>query len=170
MEIERKFTVKKLPENPEQYAYADIIQGYLLRKPVVRVRKRNDEYILTYKSKLDDGSGPIVNIEEEFPLNEAGFYHLLEKCDGNIIRKRRYLIPLEERFKGEFAGKGKPLICELDVFGGYLDGLFFAEVEFESEEEAKAFILPEWFSEDVTHDKRYSNGYLSEKKSFEKLE
>ncbi|MGN0164666.1 MAG: adenylate cyclase [Lachnospiraceae bacterium] len=164
MEIEKKFTIKKIPENLEQYEYADMIQGYLLRKPVVRVRKKNDEYILTYKSKLDDGSGPIVNIEEEFPLTDEGFYHLLKKCDGNIIVKRRYFIPLEEKYKGCYAESGKPLVCELDVFDDYLKGLVFAEVEFSSEEEAEAFVMPDWFDTDVTHDKHYSNGYLSETK------
>lgn len=163
MEIERKFTIKSLPDNLEQYEYADIVQGYLLRKPVVRVRKWNDEYILTYKSKRDKGDGPIVNIEEEFPLNEKGFYHLLEKCDGNTIVKRRYLIPLDDRYKGKLAGTGKQLICELDVFSGCLEGLMFVEVEFGSKEEAEAFIMPEWFDEDVTHDKNYSNGYLTQK-------
>ncbi len=163
MEIERKFTLKELPSNLDEYEHVDIVQGYLLRGPVVRVRKWNDDYILTYKSKLDKGDGPIVNIEEEFPLNEEGFYHLLEKCDGNTIKKRRYLIPLEEKYKGKLCGIGKPLVCELDVFGGCLEGLVFAEVEFEGEDCANSFIMPEWFEKDVTHDKNYSNGYLTEK-------
>ncbi len=162
MEIERKFTLKKLPDGLEKYEYADIVQGYLLRNPVVRVRKWNDKYILTYKSKLNKGSGPIINVEEEFPLNEKGFWHLIEKCDGNIIYKRRYLIPLDEKHKGSLAGIGKQLVCELDIFSGVLEGLQFAEVEFESKEAAEAFIMPEWFAEDVTNDKNYSNGHLSE--------
>lgn len=167
MEIERKFTIRKLPDMLEQYEYADIIQGYLLRKPVVRVRKWNDDYILTYKSKQSRGEGAIVNIEEEFPLTEEGFYHLLNKCDNNAISKRRYLIPLEEATLGDKRRPGRRPICELDVFDGCLKGLVFAEVEFDSVEEADAFIMPDWFLEDVTNDKRYSNGYLTTISHFE---
>ena len=36
-----------------------------------------------------------------------------------------------------------------------------AEVEFESEAEAHAFLAPDWFLEDVTMDKRYHNSNLS---------
>lgn len=42
------------------------------------------------------------------------------------------------------------LTIELDVFEGHYDGLILAEVEFASEEEAKAFNPPAWFGEDVT--------------------
>ena len=157
MEIEKKFTVKRLPEGLDGFKYVDIEQGYLLRCPVVRVRRWNDEYILTYKQKTQKpDSGTIVNIEEEFPLNRDGFYHLLEKCDGNIIKKRRYLIPLEDG-----------LTAELDIFDGYLKGLVFAEVEFGSVEQAENFVPPAWLDKDVTKDKRYSNGHLSQVSSFD---
>ena len=55
MEIERKFLVKKenLPENLEQYPCKVIEQGYLCTEPVVRIRKSNDNYYLTYKSKSE---------------------------------------------------------------------------------------------------------------------
>ncbi len=51
MEIERKFRIRRLPESLEQYPYLQIEQGYLCTKPVVRIRKSNEDYILTYKSK-----------------------------------------------------------------------------------------------------------------------
>ena len=156
MEIEKKFTVKYLPEGLENYKYADIEQGYLLRGPVVRVRRLNDKYILTYKQKQHEkGSSTIVNIEEEFPLNKEGFYHLLEKCDGNIIKKRRHYIPLDGG-----------LTAELDIFDSMFKGLVFAEVEFESVEQAESFVPPAWFDKDVTGDKRYSNGHLSQVLSY----
>ena len=49
----------------------------------------------------------------------------------------------------------------LDVFEKDLAPLIMAEVEFESEEEAHAFIPPAWFLEDVTNDKRYHNSNMS---------
>ncbi len=51
MEIERKFLITELPENLEQYPFHLIEQGYLCTAPVVRIRKQDEEYYLTYKSK-----------------------------------------------------------------------------------------------------------------------
>ncbi|MEK7471776.1 MAG: hypothetical protein AAB624_00860 [Patescibacteria group bacterium] len=36
-----------------------------------------------------------------------------------------------------------------------------AEVEFNSTEEAEAFVAPDWFGADVTEDKRYGNGDIA---------
>ena len=58
---------------------------------------------------------------------------------------------------------------ELDVFHGYLDGLVLAEVEFESEEEAASYVLPDWFLEDVTFDRRYSNAVMARYNTLEEL-
>ena len=44
MEIERKFLIKKLPENLTQYPCRTIEQAYLCTEPVVRIRKDNDDY------------------------------------------------------------------------------------------------------------------------------
>ena len=38
-EIERKFLIKELPENLNQYKCHSMVQGYLNTSPVVRVRK-----------------------------------------------------------------------------------------------------------------------------------
>ena len=82
MEIERKYRVKYLPENLNMYEKKKIIQGYLSVDPVVRIRKSNESYILTYKS-LDGIDKKDENLcicnEVELPLNEKSFYHLLNK-------------------------------------------------------------------------------------------
>lgn len=145
IEIERKFLVKKIPDNLDTYERIDMTQGYLNTAPVVRVRKENDDYVLTYK-----GSGLLSHSEYNLPLNKEAFEHLLKKCDGIIISKSRYKIPLENN-----------LIAELDIFKGDLDSLKLVEVEFGSVEEAENFIPPEWFGKDVTTDGRYHNSYIS---------
>lgn len=145
IEIERKFLVKKIPDNLDTYERIDMIQGYLNTAPVVRVRKENDDYVLTYK-----GSGLLSHSEYNLPLNKEAFEHLLKKCDGIIISKSRYKIPLENN-----------LTAELDIFKGDLDSLKLVEVEFDSVEEADNFTPPEWFGEDVTTDGRYHNSYIS---------
>ena len=49
MEIEKKYTVKKLPDNLDSYSCKIIEQAYLNVSPAVRIRKSNDNYSLTYK-------------------------------------------------------------------------------------------------------------------------
>lgn len=152
MEIEKKFQIKELPDL-SGYQKREIEQGYLCTDPVVRIRKSDDRYILTYKSNMGiEPSGIVaqVNQEIEVPLNEKSYRHLREKVDHHLIRKSRYLIPLEDGHTGE-----------LDVFHGLLEGLVFIEVEFENEEAASTFRPPAWFGDNVSKDKRYTNSFLS---------
>ena len=148
MEIERKFLIPRLPENLASYPSRLLEQAYLCTDPVVRVRRSDDSYIITYKSK-----GLMSREEYNLPLTAESYAHLKAKADGNIISKRRYLIPL--------SGK---LTIELDVFASPFDGLWLAEVEFESEEQANTFTPPEWFGEEVTWSSEYHNSTLSRKK------
>lgn len=153
MEIEKKYTIRKLPDNLEQYACVKIEQGYLCKGPIVRIRRWNEDYILTYKSKSEFDEkkyGTKITNEVELPLTKEAYEHLKEKVDGSLIVKDRYLIPLSQ---GRTA--------ELDCFHGHLEGLCFAEVEFDSIEQAEQFVCPEWFDEDVSLDRRYANYYLS---------
>lgn len=146
MEIERKYLVKELPENLDQYPCKHIEQGYLNTDPVVRIRRTDDRYTLTYK-----GSGLMVREEHNLPLNAEAFRHMKEKIDGILIEKCRYLIPFET------------YTIELDIFEGELASLQLAEVEFESEAEANAFVPPAWFGEDVTFSTKYHNSTLSQR-------
>ena len=143
-EIERKYLVKQVPEHLDSYAFHEIEQGYLCTEPVVRIRRQDEEYYLTYKSK-----GLMIREEYNLPLTKDAYFHLREKIDGRLISKRRYLIPLD------------PYTIELDVFRSPKDDLVLAEVEFPSEEEALAFTPPEWFGEDVTNSSLYHNSNLS---------
>ena len=52
MEIERKFTIKELPADLDSYPSHHIEQGYLNTSPVIRIRKEDDEYYLTYKGNM----------------------------------------------------------------------------------------------------------------------
>ena len=144
-EIERKYLVKQVPETLASYPFHEIEQGYLCTEPVVRIRRQDEEYYLTYKSK-----GLMIREEYNLPLTEDAYFHLREKIDGRLISKRRYLIPLD------------PYTIELDVFHSPKDDLILAEVEFASEEEAKAFNPPAWFGEDVTFSGDYHNSRLSQ--------
>ncbi|MCM1135364.1 MAG: CYTH domain-containing protein [Clostridium sp.] len=161
MEIERKFLIKKLPDNLADYKCLCIEQAYLCTEPVLRVRRQNDEYYLTYK-----GDGMMVREEYNLPLNKTAYEHLIQKADGNVISKKRYLIPLPNPvFAENYAVPAKPLDLkiELDIFDAPFAPLILAEVEFPDEETADAFLPPAWLGEDVTQDKEYHNSNMSRK-------
>ena len=144
MEIERKFLVGRLPDRLNTYPCVRIEQAYLCTDPVLRIRRKDDAYFLTYK-----GAGFLAREEHEFPLTEESYCHLMEKADGNCILKKRYLIPCA------------PYTIELDVFDPPFAPLVLAEVEFPSEEEAASFVPPDWFGSEVTYDPAYTNAAMS---------
>ena len=149
MEIERKYLISTPPEDYRSYPYRWIEHACLCTDPVVWIRRDDGRYYLTYKSK-----GLLVREEYNLPLTEDAYFHLLQKADGIVLQKRRYLIPID----------GTGLTIELDIFEGQYEGLMLAEVEFPSEEEANAFTPPAWFGEDVTDSGLYQNSRLSEGK------
>ena len=148
MEIERKYLLKELPEL-QKYEFHKIEQAYLCTAPVVRVRREDEKYYMTYK-----GGGMLAREEYNLPLTAESYEHLKAKADGNVISKTRYLIPLGI----------EDLVAEVDVFEPPFAPLIMAEVEFESEEQANTFVAPNWFGEDVTFDGRYHNSYMSRMK------
>ena len=148
MEIERKYLLKELPEL-EKFEFHKIEQAYLCTGPVVRVRREDDSYYMTYK-----GGGMLAREEYNLPLTAESYEHLKAKADGNVISKTRYLIPLGI----------EDLVAEVDVFEPPFAPLIMAEVEFKSEEQANTFVAPNWFGEDVTFDGKYHNSYMSRMK------
>lgn len=177
VEIERKFTVKKLPDNLEQCKVHIIEQGYLNVVPAIRVRREDDHYYMTYKVKKDfltantEDSDDIGKTEYNMPLDAESYEHLVNKADGNVIRKKRYLIPInEDAFDKEYLKAHSELLkivdegdikIELDVFEAPFDGRILAEVEFPNEDMARNYNPADWFDEDVTDDVRYSNAHMS---------
>lgn len=157
-EIEKKYLVKDI--NLDNYDYIDIKQAYLNARPdpIIRIRKYNDEYFLTYKRKIK--TKELVNVADEYelPINEEIFNKLKEKIEGNVISKRRYLIKLDD-----------DLTAELDVYEGYLKGLKTVEVEFKTEEDYLKFKKPDWFLDDVTRNKKYINASLAMINNLEEL-
>ena len=146
MEIERKFLIKHIPENLSSYPFHNIEQAYLCTEPVVRIRRQDDEYILTYKSK-----GFLSREEYNLPLDKDAYNHLKTKVDGIVIAKKRYLISLTN-----------DLTIELDIFAAPYQNLQLAEIEFPSENAAKTFVPPHWFGEEVTYSSTYQNSTLSQ--------
>lgn len=154
IEIERKFLIKKefLPKNLKTYKSVEIEQCFIYLKPVIRIRRMDDKYYLTLKSKPPkdlDNKNDLVRSEYEVEITKKAYKDLSKMCSGRIIKKTRFLIPY------------KKFTIELDVFKNEYKGLYYAEVEFKNINDAKKFIPPDWFYKDVTGIDKYKNTSLS---------
>lgn len=147
IEIERKYLVKSNQFLNEYYTKNSICQGYICSAPerTVRVRTKGNKGYLTIKGINAVDSISRFEWEKEIPLNEAQALLLL--CEKGTIKKTRYDIKAGEH------------IIEVDVFEGENEGLVLAEIELENEN--AAIKKPDWLGDEVTHDIRYYNAYLS---------
>jgi adenylate cyclase len=146
IEIERKFLLTGMPATMRFARREPIRQGYLALDgdTEVRVRITPKGAVLTIKS----GRGG-VRTEEELALDRRQGDALWELTDGRRIQKTRRRVRVGD------------LVAEIDEYGGALDGLVVAEVEFGDEEASRAFDPPSWFVREVTDDPRYSNRNLA---------
>jgi len=96
-----------------------------------------------WRSSGSSGSGsPPISPAEQF---EA----LWPLTEGRRLRKRRHLLPDDG------------VEVEVDVYEGELEGLIVAEIEFDSEEQARGFEPPPWLGDEVTGDERFLNESLA---------
>ena len=146
LEIERRFLIKKTPENLSEFTGEYIEQGYIETKEgtSIRIRQREETCYLTIKK----GSGKIRE-EAEIIITQEQYNMLWPITQGCRIKKTRYEIPYNDH------------IIELDIYNGKLKGLLTAEVEFSSEKDCDSFNPPEWFGKEVTDIKEYSNRSLA---------
>ncbi len=145
-EIERRWDVKYLPKNHSQYPHDRILQGYLYTRNgrSIRIRKVGDKYYQTVK----EGTG-IKKDEAEIEIPELMYKMLWKEAKERDLEKTRYRIP----YNG--------FIIELDIYHGKLKGFMTVEVEFNSKEEARKFIPPDWFGVELTGIKEFSNKSLA---------
>ena len=146
-EIERKFLVRILPNELNKFPHREIEQGYLVSEAnglQVRLRRANEKHSLTFKRQ--DGRG---REEREIELNASQFEVLWPATLHKRLTKTRYEVTLGNH------------TVEIDVYSGRHEGVVVAEVEFESDEDARDFQIPDWLGEDVTGDPRYSNQLLA---------
>ncbi len=156
-EIERKFLITtELPDGfLDHFEVSRIRQGYL----PVRAFGNEDRirYERTYEGKdvytrtKKQGSGMVRN-EAERTITPEIFEKLWGEIEGGV-EKMRYRMPYEGH------------VIEYDVYGGDLEGLRVAEVEFADEDQAEAFKPPTWFGDEVTGNPDFSNHDLAVKGS-----
>mgnify|MGYP000046427828 CR=1 FL=1 len=156
LEIERRFLITE--PSAELLATAikveQIAQGYLSDewRKVIRIRTvSRDGYpdvgFLTVKGSI---KGKIAKIEIETPIDVDVARELLTHFHvGAVLSKTRYTMLIDGNY------------WELDKFHAPCEGLWIAELEVASEEEAEALIVPCMMGREVTKDYRYSNSNLS---------
>jgi adenylate cyclase len=145
MEVERKFLVSEPPDLDDTES-DEIEQGYLATGSAaeVRLRRKGEKLVLTAKR----GSG-LSREEAESELDSEAFDRLWPLTEGRRLHKRRHVIPHGD------------LKIEVDVYQGDLQGLVVAEIEFDSEDQARRFEPPGWIGDEVTGDERYLNETLA---------
>lgn len=145
-EIERKWLIDGFPPLPEQ-SRALVEQGYLAFSPnTVRVRRLapaggEAAYILTFK-----GKGLMKRAEVEMPLAAETYEALLPLLATPLVRKdyRTYALPGGHTLECSHVDEGEPT------------AFYYAEVEFDTEEEALAFTPPPFLGEEKTNDPAFS--------------
>ena len=148
MEIERKLLVDELPGDLDAWSAQRLEQGYLAitDEAEVRVRRADGrDAWLTVKS-----APSFSRVEEELALDAGAFERLWPLTEGQRLVKVRHT---REDAPG--------VVFELDVYEGALAGLVTLEVEFASEEDARAWTPPPWAGRDVTGDRAYANQTLA---------
>jgi adenylate cyclase len=147
-EVERKFVVTAVPAADVLGPGARLRQGYLAEEGEVEVRVRIDDSAQTAVLTVKAGKGMSrVEVERSVAVEEADA--LWPFTSGRRIDKVRHRVVTEGH------------TADLDIYAGDLDGLFTAEVEFQDEDAAHAFVPPAWFGTEVTGDKRWSNASLA---------
>jgi CYTH domain-containing protein len=141
-EIEYKFRVTG--DVPELGVGRTLEQWYIGLSPVVRVRIiEGTKAYLTIK-----GKGMVSRAEFEYEVPVADAEGMRELAKSNVVSKTRYRVVVGQH------------TWEVDQFHGVLEGLWLAEIELGSEDEA--FEMPSWVGENVSRDMRYTNADLSE--------
>jgi adenylate cyclase len=141
--ITRKFLVKELPDLSN--ISKDTYQRYYLynnNSVVIRIQQINDDYELERKANesalIRDGQTMKITKDE---------FEALKQSAKQSIQRDSYEIQKSPRIV-------------LRVYKGDYEGLNRAEVNFESEDEAKEFKPLEWFNKEITGTPLSQDGYL----------
>lgn len=154
LEIERKFLLRGDAWRVEAERSVRMAQGYLndlgavesgRQRASVRVRIAGEQAFLNLKSR--ELGHTRQEFDYEIPVADA--QALLKLCTGGLIDKVRH-----------YVRRGAHL-WEIDEFLGGNAGLFVAEIELQSADEA--FERPAWIGAEVTDAQRYYNLALAER-------
>lgn len=148
IELEKTYLAKYIPKGLKGCKSREIIDIYIpksSRHPVLRIRKKGDNYEITKKEPVKDDASHQKEDTIKLTAEEFGSLSLL---DGKRIHKKRYYYD----YKGRTA--------EVDVFQGPLKGLVLVDVEFSNKEDKDAFEMPDFCLVEITHEEFAAGGML----------
>jgi CYTH domain-containing protein len=144
IEIERKFLIKKIPENCEKSIHIKQYYMHIDDNFVQRLRFfDNKKAIISLKQNCAGLSR--YEFEYEIPLLDAK--KIVSMSNSKFIEKIRHIIYFNS------------IKWEIDEFLGDNKGLLIAEVELESENQD--IMLPNWINSEVTNKNKYFNYNLA---------
>ena len=156
LEIERKFLVKKLPEDIEKYPKKSIKQWYLTKPEdsvTNRIRVYDDDYDLcSFEFKISIGHMTRTEVGMIAPFKE--FEDALRWKP--YLTKDRYYLEQSDKFE-----------ITIDVYRENLKGLYILEVEGASDDsfnDVNNWDIPkewDWIEKEVSDDSDYSNDNLA---------
>lgn len=145
--IVRKFLLNDLPHSLSYQKKQEIRHGYLNTDDgnELRIRQKGDHFSRTIKKGSKENREKIKS-----ELTQKEFKTYWHDSGKNHLVRTRY----------QYSWKGYKLI--VNQFHGRLKGLFTAEIEFVNKKEARLFLEPPFFREEISFDPRYKNHFLAE--------
>lgn len=143
MEIERRWKIAGFPENLPLLRQVHMRQGYIATAPVVRIRTDGARCVLCFK-----GKGTLAREEIETDIDAETFRRLEAFIGKPLVSKdyRVYALPDGRRLEVSLVDEDLPT-C-----------FFYAEVEFDTVEQAQAYVPPAdiGLQEEMTEDRGFS--------------
>lgn len=132
-EIERKFLIKRMPDlsNFESVIYE---RYYIFRNDFVEMRaqKKGEKFEIERKEMVSGLSAE----KTKLVISEPEFEKLKQLGSEAILREGFFI-------------SSNPNVS-IKIYHGKHEGLKKIEVEFSSEDEARAFQIPDWYGEEIT--------------------
>ncbi len=149
-EHERRFFPDRSTFKFDKHLYPSvfIIQSYLEDELRTRIRDEFDAstgHVYTLTRKTGEG---VSRVENERTITKHKYCALFQKATCKLS-KRRFFMQCEG------------YVAQVNFFEEKLQGYVQIEVEFQTNEDAKAFRPPNWFGLEVTEDKRHDNYALA---------
>jgi CYTH domain-containing protein len=154
IERERRYLLRDMPEGLTRADHHLQITDNYITGTRLRIRKVRDpktnKWIVKFTQKFAPNPEDLSRTVITNTYLNAIEAETLDIFAANEIRKNRYPFQFENR---QFS---------IDMFLGDLFGLVLAEISFESDEELDSFQAPPFALADVTNNKIFSGGRLSE--------
>ena len=132
-EIERKFLIKKMP-SLDGLESIDYERYFIYNQAGVEIRVQKKWNIYEFERK--ETENPLFAKKLKYKITKTEFEQLKKQAPYWIFRKS-YKISQEPNMS-------------IKVYSDRFEWLQRVEVEFNSEEQAHSFVIPDWFGEEIT--------------------